>query len=133
MPSGGSGLVDSTAKGGRFAARGTVVVVVVVGADGEGEGTPAIGVVVVVVLSFLVSSCAATPVRAVPAAVIARIVGAPSAPAANPAGIDGNTATVALGTNGATIFFLHSSAERTTVGPYSAVCPVFAAWSRPST
>ncbi len=67
----------------------------------------------------------AVPAAAAPAAATPRIAPVPMPPlATNPAGREGNTATAALFTNGAAgASFLHSSAERTTIGLYSAVLP----------
>ncbi len=58
----------------------------------------------------------------------------PIPPPTKPAGTAGNTATVALFRNGATgTFFLHSCADFTTIGSYSAVLPALNALSWPST
>src|SRR5947207_12497420 len=99
VPSGGSGFVVSTALSARFV-RGKVVVVVVVVTVVAG------GAVVVVVfaarvvgvpLSLLFEMATAVPATAAPAAATPRTAPAPMAPpAAKPAGMAGNTATVAL-------------------------------------
>jgi hypothetical protein len=127
-PCGGSGLVVRTAKGGRLLALGCRVVVVVVVA------LVAAGAVVVVVAppprvggggSSPPLTANAVVAAAVPAAAIPMTAPAPMPPlATNPAGREGNTATVALFTNGAAgRSFLHSWAELTTIGLYSAVRP----------
>src|SRR6185295_2625666 len=109
-PDGGSGLVVSTAEGAWFV-EASVVVVVVGGAS-----------VVVVVSLLLLATTAAVPAAAAPAPTMPTTAAVPIPPPTKPAGTLGNTATVALLTNGATgTFFLHSCADFTTIGANSAV------------
>jgi hypothetical protein len=71
---------------------------------------------------LLLATTAAVPAAAAPAPTIPTMAAVPMPPPTNPAGTAGKTATVALLRNGATgTSFLHSCAERTTIGAYSAV------------
>src|SRR4051794_29702986 len=96
-PTGGSGLVVSTALGGRFK-RAASVVVVVVGAVVAGGAVvvvvlPAPGVVVAGVSSWLDATATAVPAAAAPAPAMPRVAPRPHAPpAAEPAGMGRDTA-----------------------------------------
>src|SRR6185436_12316991 len=124
-PDGGSGFVVRTANGALFAL-GSVVVVVVTGARVVVVVVvlmPTATVVVVVALLLLLATTTAVPATAAPAPTMPTTAAVPIVPApTNPAGTLGNTATVALFRNGATgTSFLHSCADRTTIGADSAV------------
>src|SRR5258707_1480383 len=122
-PWGGSGVTFSTAFGA-WLTLGSVVVVVVVVTVARVVVVLTLEAMVVVVVSLLLllTTMAVVPATAAPAPTIPTTAAVPMPPPTNPAGTEGNTATVALFRNGATgTFFLHSCAERTTIGAYSAV------------
>src|SRR6185503_2281719 len=124
-PCGGSGFVRRTALGALLALGSVVVVGSVVVTVGRGVVLTLEAIVVVVLLSslLLLATTTAVVAAAAPAPTIPTTAAVPIPPApTNPAGTDGNSATVALLRKGATgMSFLHSCAERTTMGAYSAV------------
>src|SRR6185503_10140775 len=120
-PDGGSGLVVRTANGALLVL-GNVVVVVVVGATVVVVVLTTTDRVVVVVSLLLLDTATAVPAAAAPAAAMPTTAAVPIPPPTKPAGSAGNTATVALFKKGATgTSFLHSWADFTTMGAYSAV------------
>jgi hypothetical protein len=84
-------------------------------------GLTTTGGIVVVVSSWL-DTATAVPAAAAPAPAMPMTAAVPMPPPTNPAGRAGKTATAALLTKGATgASFLHSWADRTTIGAYSEV------------